>query len=109
MPVKSRPLHDPSRLFPSFRRSTDTLICRKPDQPPRRRTPHWAKALGGDVAQDHDTDEYLWALAGKRLPESQRGDVNNTTRRASMLGLFKKTFEKARTPVYVIREASTMG
>jgi hypothetical protein len=33
------PIHDPSRLFPSFRRSTDTLICRKPDQLPRRRTP----------------------------------------------------------------------
>ncbi len=27
----------------------------------------WAKALGGDVAQDHDTDECLWDAGWKAL------------------------------------------
>jgi len=39
-------------------------------------------------------------LVGKRLPESQREDLHNTARRASMFGLFKKTFERAQTPLY---------
>jgi G:T-mismatch repair DNA endonuclease (very short patch repair protein) len=27
----------------------------------------WAKALGGDVAQDHDTDECLWDAGWEAL------------------------------------------